>query len=100
MPGRSTPSIATALGPPHLTLRPLDPGPADCDNAIVLECYSAHYAPGVVRFLMDVDKPARVPDATIHQLRARERNVITLPTFALDRCVVSSVSNRTQLRAT
>src|SRR5262249_22650938 len=48
--------------------------------AIVMQWYSAHYAPGVIGFLMDGEQPARVPDAVIDELKSRERNsVIKLP---------------------
>jgi transcriptional antiterminator RfaH len=48
--------------------------------AIVMQWYSAHYAPGVIGFLMDGERPARVPDAVIDELKSRERNgVIKLP---------------------
>jgi transcriptional antiterminator RfaH len=48
--------------------------------AIVLQWYSAHRAPGVIGFLMDGERPARVPDSVIDGLKSRERNgVIALP---------------------
>src|SRR5262249_4716812 len=48
--------------------------------AMVLQWHTARYAPGVIGFIMDGVKPARVPDAVITELRARERNgVIQLP---------------------
>ena len=46
--------------------------------AIVLQWYSAHYAPGVIGFLMDGERPA--PEAVIDELKSRERNgIIALP---------------------
>ena len=48
--------------------------------AIVLQWYSAHYAPGVIGLLMDGERPARVPDAVIDELKSRGRNgIINLP---------------------
>jgi transcriptional antiterminator RfaH len=48
--------------------------------AIALQWYSAHYVPGVIGLLMDGERPARVPDAVIDELKSRERNgIITLP---------------------
>jgi transcriptional antiterminator RfaH len=48
--------------------------------AIVMQWYSAHYAPGVIGFLMDGERPARVPDAVIGELKSCERNgIIALP---------------------
>ena len=48
--------------------------------AIVLQWYSAHYAPGVIGFLMNGERPARVPDAVIDELKSRERDgIIALP---------------------
>jgi hypothetical protein len=44
--------------------------------AIVLQWYSAHYAPGVIGLLMDGERPARVPDAVIDELKSRGRNGI------------------------
>jgi transcription antitermination factor NusG len=57
---------------------PLFPGYAFV--AIVLQWYSAHYAPGVIGLLMDGERPTRVPDAVIDELKSRERNgIIALP---------------------
>jgi transcription antitermination factor NusG len=49
--------------------------------AIVAQWYAARWAPGVVRLLMTGDTmPARVPDAVIAEIKARERNgVVALP---------------------
>ena len=47
---------------------------------ITLQWSAAHYAPGVVRLVMDGARPARVPDQVIEALQAREKNgVIDLP---------------------
>jgi transcriptional antiterminator RfaH len=48
--------------------------------AIVMQWYSAHYAPGVIGFVMGGERPARVPDAMIDELKGRERKgIIKLP---------------------
>jgi transcriptional antiterminator RfaH len=47
---------------------------------IVLQWRSAHWAPGVVSLIMDGAGPARVPDRTIADIQARERNgLVELP---------------------
>ena len=48
---------------------------------ITLQWSAAHYAPGVVRLVMDgAARPARVPDKVIEELQDREKNgVIALP---------------------
>ena len=47
---------------------------------IELEFYRARKTPGIIDLVMDLDKPARVPDAVIAELHARERNgLIRLP---------------------
>ena len=48
---------------------------------ITLQWSAAHYAPGIVRLVMDgAARPARVPDKVIEALQAREKNgVIDLP---------------------
>jgi transcription antitermination factor NusG len=42
--------------------------------AIVLQWHGARWCPGILNLLMDGDRPARVPDAVITELRGRERN--------------------------
>jgi transcriptional antiterminator RfaH len=57
---------------------PLFPGYAFV--AIELQWVQASYAPGVIRLVLDGDRPARVPDRIIAELRGRERNgLIELP---------------------
>jgi transcriptional antiterminator RfaH len=47
---------------------------------IVLQWRSAHWAPGVVSLIMNGSGPARVPDRTIADIQARERNgLVELP---------------------
>jgi transcriptional antiterminator RfaH len=47
---------------------------------IVLQWHTARFAPGVASIIMDGVKPARVPDAVIDELKARERGgIIMLP---------------------
>jgi transcriptional antiterminator RfaH len=41
---------------------------------IQLQWSAARWCPGVVRLVMDGLRPARVPDAVIEEIRARERN--------------------------
>jgi transcriptional antiterminator RfaH len=42
--------------------------------AIELQWHSARWSPGVVRLVMDGERPARVPDAAIAELKAMERD--------------------------
>ena len=57
---------------------PLFPG--YCFVAIVLQWHAARWCPGVIRLVMDGAQPARVPDAVIAEIRARERGgLIELP---------------------
>jgi transcriptional antiterminator RfaH len=61
-----------------LTAPPLFPG--YCFVAIELQWHAARWAPGVVRLVMDGVTPARVPDAVIDEIRARETGgLIELP---------------------
>ena len=47
---------------------------------IRLQWHAARWAPGVIRLVMDGAAPARVPDAVIDEIRAREvRGLIELP---------------------
>ena len=58
--------------------RPLFPGYAFV--LIVLQWHAIKRTPGVVRLVADGGVPARVPDAVIAELRARERNgLVQLP---------------------
>src|SRR5262245_40113522 len=46
----------------------------------VPEWYAVRWTPGVVRLLMDGERPARLPDRVVAELRQRERNgLIRLP---------------------
>src|SRR5262249_6580305 len=57
---------------------PLFPG--YCFVAIVLQWHAARWCPGVIRLVMDGAQPARVLDAVIDEIRARERGgLIELP---------------------
>lgn len=47
---------------------------------IVLQWHAARFAPGVVGLIMDGEKPARVPDRVIDELKGRERHgLVVLP---------------------
>jgi transcriptional antiterminator RfaH len=47
---------------------------------IQMQWHTARWAPGVVRLVMDGAAPARVPDAVIGEIRAREvRGLVELP---------------------
>src|SRR5262245_25569648 len=47
---------------------------------IQMQWHAARWAPGVVRLVMDGTAPARVPDAVIDEIRAREvRGLVELP---------------------
>jgi transcriptional antiterminator RfaH len=60
------------------TSPPLFPGYAFV--VVQLQWVDACYAPGVVRLVLDGERPARVPDRIIEDLRKRERNgLIELP---------------------
>jgi transcriptional antiterminator RfaH len=54
------------------TSPPLFPGYAFV--VIQLQWVDAYYAPGVVRLVLDGERPARVPDRIIAELKGRERN--------------------------
>ena len=57
---------------------PLFPG--YCFISIELQWHTARWAPGVVRIVLDGGVPARVPDAVIAEIRARERGgLVELP---------------------
>jgi transcriptional antiterminator RfaH len=46
----------------------------------VAQWHAARWLPGIVRLVLDGDHPARVPDAVIAEIRARERNgLVELP---------------------
>ena len=51
---------------------PLFPG--YCFTLIRLQWYAARWAPGTCGLIMDGDRPAKVADAVIAELRSRERN--------------------------
>jgi transcriptional antiterminator RfaH len=47
---------------------------------IELQWHAARWSPGVLRLVFDGDRPARVPDKVIAELRGRERNgLVELP---------------------
>jgi transcriptional antiterminator RfaH len=47
---------------------------------IELQWHAARWCPGVIRLVLDGDKPAKVPDTVIDDLKRRERNgLIELP---------------------
>jgi transcription antitermination factor NusG len=47
---------------------------------IQMQWHAARWAPGVIGLIMDGEKPGRVPDGVIADLRARERHgVVVLP---------------------
>ena len=47
---------------------------------IEVQWHGAHYCPGINHLVMNGERPARVPDRVIEELRSRERNgVIELP---------------------
>ena len=47
---------------------------------IELQRHTARWAPGVIRLVLDGDRPARVPDRVIAELKRRERNgLVELP---------------------
>jgi len=57
---------------------PLFPGYAFV--LIELQWHAARWSPGIVRLVLDGDRPARVPDKVIAELRGRERNgLVELP---------------------
>jgi len=57
---------------------PLFPGYAFV--LIELQWHAARWSPGIVRLVLDGDRPARVPDKVIAELRGREHNgIIALP---------------------
>jgi transcriptional antiterminator RfaH len=61
-----------------LQASPLFPG--YCFVLIELQWHTARWSPGVIRLVLDGDRPARVPDQVIANLRGRERNgLIELP---------------------
>jgi transcriptional antiterminator RfaH len=54
--------------------------PGYCFLLVVSGWWSARWAPGVVRIVLDGGVPARVPDAVIAELRGRERSgLVMLP---------------------
>ena len=85
---------------------------------IVAQWHAARWVPGVIGFVMGGERPARVPDAVIDELKGRERNgIIKLPEkpkpgsrvdfrsmsaceLRLARCAVSSAFMPAKRRAT
>jgi transcriptional antiterminator RfaH len=58
---------------------PLFPGYAFV--LIELQWHAARWSPGILRLVLDGDRPAKVPDSVITELKGRERNgLIELPT--------------------
>ena len=54
--------------------------PGYCFLLVELQWHAARWCPGVVRLVMDGLHPAKVPDAVIAEIQARERNgAIELP---------------------
>jgi transcriptional antiterminator RfaH len=48
--------------------------------AIALQWHAARWCPGIVELILDGDRPAKVPDKVIDDLKSRERNgLIVLP---------------------
>jgi transcriptional antiterminator RfaH len=48
--------------------------------AIELQWHAARFCPGIVKLILDGERPARVPDRVIANLRGRERNgYVVLP---------------------
>jgi transcriptional antiterminator RfaH len=48
---------------------------------IELQWHAARWSPGILRLVLDGDRPAKVPDKVISELKSRERNgLIELPT--------------------
>src|SRR5947209_1963270 len=47
--------------------------PGYCFISIVQRWYEARWCPGIVRLVMDGERPAVVPDRVISELRKRER---------------------------
>ena len=59
-------------------LRPLFPGYLFIE--IVLQWHAAQTAPGVIRLIKNGERPVRVPDKVIEELRGREKNgAVELP---------------------
>jgi transcriptional antiterminator RfaH len=70
---RITPARKTSMPAP-----PLFPGYAFV--LIELQWHAARWSPGVLRLVLDGDRPARVPDKVIAELKGRERNgLVELP---------------------
>ena len=54
--------------------------PLYCFLVVELQWHAARWCPGVTRLVMDGPQPARVPDAVIAEIKAREvRGLIELP---------------------
>jgi transcriptional antiterminator RfaH len=54
--------------------------PGYCFVLIQMQWHTARWAPGVVRIVLDGAAPAKVPDAVIGEIRAREvRGLVELP---------------------
>ena len=80
--GRLSGLLATDRVLPRHTIvaqaAPLFPGYAFV--LIELQWHAARWSPGIVRLVLDGDRPARVPDKVIAELRGRERNgLVELP---------------------
>jgi len=55
--------------------------PGYCFVLIRLQWHSIRGTPGIIRLVLDGERPAQVPDAVIAEIRSRERNgLIELPT--------------------
>jgi transcriptional antiterminator RfaH len=64
---RATPARKTSMQAPALF-------PGYGFVLIELQWHAARWSPGVLRFVLDGDRPARVPDKVIAELKERERN--------------------------
>jgi transcriptional antiterminator RfaH len=61
-----------------LSTPPLFPG--YCFVWIELQWHTAHWCPGVLKLVLDGERPARVPEKIITDLKSRERNgLVDLP---------------------
>jgi transcriptional antiterminator RfaH len=54
--------------------------PGYCFVAIELQWHAARWSPGITRLVLDGDRPAKVPDKVIAELKGRERGgLVELP---------------------
>jgi transcriptional antiterminator RfaH len=70
---RITPARKTSAQAPALF-------PGYCFVLIELQWHAARWSPGILRLVLDGDRPAKVPDKVIAELKGRERNwLVELP---------------------